>query len=122
MVEIKCHMTFIAEEIELRVAPKVNQAIDILSKLRSRASLKILKMTYPLFCSHLLYRPQLGNQSIITSQNKIQKLQNIALGKILFKKQQVSIHQIYKELKILKLCNRLLYLQNCLFLSQIEKN
>ena len=41
------------------VATKLNQDIDILSKLRSRASLKILKMAYhSLFCSHLLYGSQ----------------------------------------------------------------
>ena len=37
------------------VATKLKQAIGILSKLRSRASLKILKMTYhSIFSSHLL--------------------------------------------------------------------
>ena len=34
---------------------------------------------------------------------------------------QDSISQVYKEIKILKLSN-LLYLQNCLFMSQIETN
>ena len=61
------------------VPTKLNQAIGILSKLRSRASLTILKMTYhSLFCSHLvLYgSAELWGQSNITSQNKIQKLQN----------------------------------------------
>ena len=67
------------------VSTKLNQAISILSKLRNRASLKILKMTYhSLFCSHLLYGSQLWGQSNITSQNKIQKLQSRALRKILF--------------------------------------
>ena len=67
------------------VATKLNQVIGILSKLRSRASLTILKMTYhSLFCSHLLYGSQLWGQSNITSQNKIQKLRNRALRKILF--------------------------------------
>ena len=69
------------------VATKLNQVIGILSKLRSRASLTILKMTYhSLFCSHLvLYgSAELWGQSNITSQNKIQKLQNRALRKILF--------------------------------------
>ena len=104
------------------VATKLNQSIGILSKLRNRASLKILKMTYhSLFCSHLLYGSQLWGQSNITSQNKIQKLQNRALRKILFKKKQDSISQAYKELKILKFPD-LLYLQNCLFMSQIETN
>ena len=104
------------------VATTLNQAIGFLSKLRSRASLKILKMTYHfLFCSHLLYGSQLWDQSNITSQNKIQKLQNRALRKILFKKKQDSISQAYKELKILKFPD-LLYLQNCLFMSQIETN
>ena len=68
------------------VATKLNQAIAILSKLRSRASLKILKMTYrSLFCSNLLYESQLWGQSNKTSQNKIQELQNRTLRKILFK-------------------------------------
>ena len=44
-------------------ATKLNQAIGILGKLRSRASLKILKMTFhSLFCSHLLYGSQLWGQ------------------------------------------------------------
>ena len=66
------------------VATKLNQAIGILRKLRNRASLKILKMTYSLFYSHLLYQSQLWGQSNITSQNKIQKLPNRALRKIIF--------------------------------------
>ena len=84
------------------VATKLNQAIGILRKLRNRTSLKILKMTYSLFCSHLLYGSQLWGQSNITSQNKIQKLPNRALRKIIFKKKQNSISQVYTELKILK--------------------
>ena len=59
------------------VATKLNQAIGILSKLRNRASLKILKITYhSLFCSHLLSGSQLWGQSNVTSQNKIQKLKS----------------------------------------------
>ena len=74
------------------VATKLNQVIGILSKLRSRASLTILKMTYhSLFCSHLLYGSQLWGQSNITSQNKIQKLRNRALRKILFKKSKILL-------------------------------
>ena len=104
------------------VATKLNQATSILSKLRSRASIKILKMTYHfLFCYHLLYGPQIWGQPNITSQNKIQKLQNRALRKVLFKEKQDSISEVYKELKILKFFD-LLYLQNCLFMSQIETN
>ena len=62
------------------VATKLNQAIGILDKLRSRASLKILKMTYhSLFCSQLLYGPQLWGQSNVANQNKIQKLQKRSL-------------------------------------------
>ena len=72
------------------VATKLNQASGLLNKLRSRASLKILKMTYhSLFCSRLLYGSQLRGQSNITSQNKIQQLQNSALRKILFKKSKI---------------------------------
>ena len=91
-------------------ATKLNQVIGILSKLRSRPSLKIVKMKYhSLFCPHMLCGCQLLGQSNITSQNKIQKLQNSALGKVLFKKQQDSITQVQKELKILKFPD-LLYL------------
>ena len=75
------------------VPAKLNQAIGILSKLRNRASLKILKMTYHShFCSHLLYGPHLWGQSKITCQNKAQKLQNRALRKILLKKKNYIIH------------------------------
>ena len=72
-------------------------------------------MTYhSLFCCHLLYGSQLWGQSNITSQNKLQKLQNRALRKILFLKKQDSVSQTQKELKILKSPD-VLYLQNCLF-------
>ena len=104
------------------VTTKLNQAINILSKLRNNTSLKTLKITYhSLFSSHLLYGSQLWGHTNLTNQNKIQKPQNKAFRKILFKKQQDSIRQYYKELKILKFPD-LLYLQNCLFMSQIEKN
>ena len=79
-------------------------------------------MTYhSIFSSHLLYGSQLWGHTNLTSQNKIQKLQNKALRKILLKKQQDSIRQYYKELQILKFLD-LLYLQNYLFMSQIENN
>ena len=97
------------------VTTKLNQAIGILSTLRNNTSLKTLKMTYhSLFSSHLYYGSQLWGHINLTNQNKIQKLQNRALRKILFKKQQDSIGQYYKELQILKFPD-LLYLQNCLF-------
>ena len=57
----------------------------------------------------MLYGCQLLGQSNITSQNKIQKLQNSALRKVLFKKQQDAITQVQKELRILKFPD-LLYL------------
>ena len=102
------------------VTTKLNQAIGILSKLRNNISLKTLKVTYhSLFSFHLQNGSQLWGHTNLTNQNKIQKLQNRALRKILFKKQQDSIRQYYKELQILKFPD-LLYLQNCLFMSQIE--
>ena len=103
------------------VATKLNQAIGTLSKLRSRASLKIPKMTFhSLFCFHLVYESQLWRQSNITSQSKIQKYQNRASRKILFQKMQYSISQVYKELKILKFPD-LLYLQNCLLCPRLKQ-
>ena len=74
-----------------------------------------------MFSSHLLYGSKLWGHTNVTSQDKTQKLQNRALRKILFKKQQDSVSHFYKELKILKFSD-LLYLQNCLFISQIETN
>ena len=74
------------------VTTKLNQAICILNKLRNNTSLKTLKMTYhSLFSTYLLYESQLWGITNVTNQNKIQKLQNRALRKILFKKQQDSI-------------------------------
>ena len=74
------------------VATKLKHAIGMLSKLRNSASLKILKMIYhSLFSSHLLHGSQIWGQSNITSQNKIQKLQNRALRKILFKKSKILL-------------------------------
>ena len=102
------------------VTAKLNQAIGMLSKLRNNTSLKTLKMTYhSLFSSLQLYGSQLWGHTNLTNQNKIQKLQNRALRKILFKKEQDSIRHYYKELQILKFAD-LLYLQNCLFMSQTE--
>ena len=64
------------------VATRLNQAIGILSKLRSRPSLKILKMTYhSLFCSHLLYGSQLWGQLNITSQKKYRNFKKYCLKK-----------------------------------------
>ena len=76
------------------VTTKLSQAIGILNALRNNTSLKMLKMTYhSLFPSHLLCGSQLCEHTNLTNQNKIQKLQNRALRKILFKKQQDSIRQ-----------------------------
>ena len=92
------------------------------TKYTQKQYISTLKMAYhSLFSSHLLYGFQLWGHTNLTNQNKIQKLQNRALRKILFKKQQDSIRQYYKELQLLRFPG-LLYLQNCLFMSQIETN
>ena len=84
------------------VATKLNQATGILSQLRSKASLKILKMTYhSLFCSQLLHESQLWGQSNITSQNKIQKLCNRAFRKILFQKRKILLLKYTRNSKSL---------------------
>ena len=54
-------------------------------------------------------------------RKKIQWLQSKTLRKILLKKQQDFIKQYSKELEILKFSD-LLYMQNYLFLPQIETN
>ena len=69
------------------VTTKLRQAIGMLSTLKSNTPLKTLKMTYhSLFSSHLLHGYQLWGYTNLTNQNKIQKLQNRALKKILFEK------------------------------------
>ena len=67
-----------------------------------------------------MYGSQLWRQSNITNQNKIQK-QSLKKNIVKTKKKQDSISQVYKELKILKFSD-LFYLQNCLFMFQIETN
>ena len=81
---------------------KLNQAIGILNTLRNNTSLKTQKMTYhSLFSSHLLYGSQLWGHTNLTNQNKIQKLQNRALRKILLKKRfYEAILQRITNLKI----------------------
>ena len=105
------------------VATTINQATSILSKLRSRASLKILKMTYLPFS--FLFPPVvwLSTLGLIKYNQPKQNTETSkqSLEKILFEKKQDSISQVYKELKTLKFPD-LLYLQNCLFTSQIKTN
>ena len=71
---------------------------------------------HSLFSSHLLYGSKLRGHTNVTSQDKIQRLQNRALRKNLHKKQQDSLSHFYKELKFLKFPD-LLYLQNCYLVS-----
>ena len=79
-------------------------------------------MTYhSRFGSHLLYGSQLWGQANIETQNKIKKLQDKALLKIMYKKKQDPAEQLYKKLGILKFPD-IVHLQNCLFMSQIETN
>ena len=56
-----------------------------------------------------------------TKEKYLARLQNWALRKITFKKQQDSVNGIYKDFKILKFPD-LIKLQNCLFVSQLEEN
>ena len=65
--------------------------------------LKLWRWHHSLFSSHLLCGSQLLGHTNLTNQNKVQKLQNKALRKILFKKQQDSITQCYREFQIFKI-------------------
>ena len=58
---------------------------------------------------------------MIRTSSHIQILQNRARRKINFKKRHDSANPIYKELNILKFKD-LIYLQNSLFMFQIENN
>ena len=104
------------------VNSKLNQTIGILSKLRHKTSLPILKIVYhSLFGSNLQYGAQLWGQGNCVNQNNIQNLQNRALRKITFKKFHDPVNPLHKDLKIIKFKD-LLHLQNCLFVLQIEQN
>ena len=104
------------------VNSKLNQTIGILSELWYNTSLPILKIvSHSLFGSHLHYGTQLWEQGNCVNCNNIQKLHNRALRKIRFKKLHDPVNALYKDLKILKFKD-LLYLQHCLFVSQIEQN
>ena len=62
-----------------------------------------------------------GYKKCTTSVKQIQLLQNKARREITFNKLHDSIHAIYNELSILKFQD-LIYLQNCIFMLQIEQN
>lgn len=62
-----------------------------------------------------------GYKKCTTSVNQIQLLQNKARREITFNKLHDSTHAIYNELSILKFQD-LIYLQNCIFMLQIEQN
>ena len=81
------------------VIAKLNQRIDILSKLMHSTNLNILKIVYhSLVGSHLHYSTQLWGQTNAENINKIQVLQNRALRKITFKRLHDSTNKIYKNL------------------------
>ena len=67
---------------------KLNQVIGILNKIKN-ICLKTL------FSSYLLYVSQWGHRNV-TSLDKIQKLQNRTMKKILLKKEQDSVSHFYK--------------------------
>ena len=101
---------------------KLNRAIGIWSKLRHNSNLDIMKITYhSLFGLYLLYACHLWGQKNQTSLYQIQILQNRALRKMTFKKHHDSANSIFKEFHILKFKD-LIYLQNCIFMLQIEQN
>lgn len=101
---------------------KLNRSIGILSKLRYSSNSEMLKIIcHSFFGSHLLYGCQLWGQKSIILVNQIYLLQNKALRKNNFMKLHNSAHPIYKELSIFKF-HDLIYLQNCLFMLQIELN
>ena len=68
-----------------------------------------------------MYVCQIWVQKSTTSVNKIQLPQNKALREMTFNKLHDCTHAIYNELSILKFQD-LIYLQNCIFMLQIEQN
>ena len=76
---------------------------------------------HSLFGPHLQYGAQLLGQENFVNRNNIQNFQNRTLRKITFKKLHDPANPFFKDLKILKFKD-LLYLQNCLFVSQIQQN
>ena len=97
-----------------------SKAIQSINKNPPEHPSKFLKMTYQsLFLFPLIVWVSTKNPIKYNQYKKILKLQSRALRKILFKKQQDSISQVYKDFKTLKFSD-LLYLQDCLFNSETE--
>ena len=91
------------------VKMKLNSIIGKLRKVRYNSNAGIFKITYhSLFGSHLLYTCQLQGQKNLSSLNQIRILHD-------------SANPIYKELNTLKFKD-LIYLQNYLFMIEIENN
>ena len=72
-------------------------------------------MTYHSVFSHLLFGSQLWGKTNVISLDKIQKHQNRALRKVLFKKHQDSVSYFYTELKFLNFLT--FYTYETVFLS-----
>ena len=82
---------------------KLSRAIGILSKLRNKVPLNILKMVYhSIFNSYILYGLQIWSQNSQSIRSTIQKLQDRAIRKITFSDINTDINKLYKDLKIFK--------------------
>ena len=120
---VKCLGALLDEHLQCskqlsHVKVKMNRSIGILSKLRYNSNPDILKIKYySLFSSHLIHACQVWSQKILSSLNQIQILQDRAPRK----KRHDFANPICKEFRILKFKD-LIYLQNCLFMLQIENN
>ena len=101
----------------LKLVPKLNRAVGLLSKIKHYSPKSLLKtIHYSLFNSYLIYACQIWGQSKTELFNKIQKLQYNALRNINFLPNTAPVSEIYKTSKILKLSDYI-SLQNALLVK-----
>ena len=100
---------------------KLNQAIEILRKLRYQANVPKLKLVYHfLFATHLLYACELWGQNDKKNTKSISNFPKQSTQIMVFRNRYESVGPLYKNLKIIKL-QYLFWLSHCLFMINLNK-
>ena len=97
---------------------KLERSIGLLAKLRYFVSANLLRTVYyAIFDSYLLYRCHVWGQNKNGSTNEISALQDKALRVISFKNRNTTAGPLYKEKKVIKFFNLIMF-YNCLYVAE----
>ena len=97
---------------------KLERSIGLLAKLRYFVSANLLRTTYyAIFDLYLCYGCQVWGQNKNGSTNEISALQDKALRVISFKNRNTTAGPLYKEKKVIKFFNLIMF-YNCLFVAE----